>query len=131
MLRQLEAEGRWAQWRTLASLALLYHHGGVLVPPARYRPLRSLDCFWGGGGARAGGPLLDLQAMFPGLVEEVDGGHGAAWGPDLRLVAAPRHDEAMRRAVARLFFSDEGEKEEEEQLTARVLMLLRDGGDVR
>jgi hypothetical protein len=85
VLRHLEAQGEWLAWRSLASLALLYHHGGVLVPPSRYRPLRSLDCFMpfgveeaGGGGNGGGRGLhLDLQAAFPGLVEErVEGGSG-------------------------------------------------------
>lgn len=130
VLRRLEARGEWGSWRTLASLALLYHHGGVLVPPARYRPLRSLDCFSLGGG----GLQVDLQAASLGLVEEVVGGGrgtAAAWGPDLGLVAAPRHDATVRRAVERLFFEGDGGGVEEAVavMAARVLALLRGGGD--
>lgn len=111
VLRRLEARGEWAAWRALASLALLYHHGGVLVPPARYRPRRSLDCVLLG---EEGGLQLDLHAVHAGLVDEVmvedrddSGAAAAAWGPDLGVVAAPRHDEVVGRAVERLFFSEE------------------------
>ena len=94
VLQRLEARGDWRAWRALASLVLLYHHGGVLVPPARYRPRRSLDCVLAGGDV--GRDLQPgLQAALPaGVLEEVGeqevGERGVAWGPDWGLIAAPR-----------------------------------------
>lgn len=147
MLRRLEARGEWGAWRTLASLALLYHHGGVLVPPARYRPLRSLDCFPSfatdqgqGQGQGQGGLQRDLHRVHSGLVEEVGrrdaeeaAEAAAAWGPDLGVMAAPRHDEGLRRAVELLFFSfSQGADEEAlgEGGWGSVLDVLREEGGI-
>lgn len=84
------------------------------MPPARYRPLRSLDCFPSFAEQGQGGLQLDLQRVLPGLVEEVEveevrrrEAEEEAWGPDLGVMAAPRHDERVRRAVERLFFTEE------------------------
>ena len=141
MLRRLEARGEWGAWRTLASLALLYHHGGVLVPPARYRPLRSLDCFPSFVTEQGqGGLQLNLHRVHSGLVEEVEeveevGRRGAeeaaSWEPDLGVMAAPRHDEGVRRAVERLFFSfSEGEEALREGGLGVVLGVLREEGGI-
>ena len=64
VLRLLEEVEDWEQWRTLVALALLYHHGGVLVPVgeggAAGGPTRSMDCVWREGKGRRDGLMMVL-----------------------------------------------------------------------
>lgn len=87
VLRRLEEVGDWEQWRTLVALALLYHHGGVLVPVGVggaqggvARPTRSMDCVWregeGRGGGRADGVMMVLGGGEAREEEQKEGGVG-------------------------------------------------------
>jgi len=87
VLRRLEDVGDWEQWRTLVALALLYHHGGVLVPVGVGgreggvgRPTRSMDCVWregeGRGGGRADGLMMVLGDGEAREEEQKEGGVG-------------------------------------------------------
>jgi len=73
VLRRLEEVGEWGQWRTLVALALLYHHGGVLVPAGKggvagepLPPTRSMDCVWREGKGRGGGRADGLMMVLSG-----------------------------------------------------------------
>jgi hypothetical protein len=82
LLNQLQQRQDWEVWRAVVSLALLWHHGGLLLPLGVEAPVRSLQC------------VLSEQ----GLVRLGGEGAGAS------VLGASRHHEAVRALLQDLFF---------------------------